>query len=390
MGTGSLQLFARQIETFFGGGRCFPLAKGRVACYVGLRAMGLPAGAKVLMPGYTCMVVPAAVQNAGLTPVYLDIDPNTYNLSPSLLAGVRPEGVAALIVQHTYGIPCDMGPIDAWARQHGIPIVEDCCHTFGGSLEGRLCGRFGTFAFLSGQWNKPFSTGLGGMLLVNEPEVADRAARLIDVEARRPSLLKNLLLAVQIAAHDLLVRPGTTAGLTALYRLLGRHGLVIGSSCQEELQGAIPDGYLSAMAPCQARRGLREMARIAENIRHRKSLTEFYHRELGQSAFAASQVAAAAGAPLLRYPVRVANKGELLSLARRRRIELGDWFEIPLHPAGTRMEDFGYRDGMCPEAELAAREVVNLPTHLKVSEAVASETLDFVRRFARPAGPATC
>ena len=61
-------LLPQKIEEFFGGGRCFLLAKGRVGLYVGLRAMGLPPGAKVLMPGYTCMVVPAAVLYAGLKP----------------------------------------------------------------------------------------------------------------------------------------------------------------------------------------------------------------------------------------------------------------------------------------------------------------------------------
>src|SRR5262245_40868819 len=74
--------FRGLIETFFGGGRCFLLAKGRVALYVGLRSLGLRPGSKVLMPGYTCMVVPSAVQYAGLKPVYLDIDPGSYNLDP--------------------------------------------------------------------------------------------------------------------------------------------------------------------------------------------------------------------------------------------------------------------------------------------------------------------
>ncbi len=66
------EALCRRIEEFFGGGRCFLLAKGRVGLYVGLRALGLPPGAKILMPGYTCVVVPAAVQYAGLKPLYVE------------------------------------------------------------------------------------------------------------------------------------------------------------------------------------------------------------------------------------------------------------------------------------------------------------------------------
>jgi dTDP-4-amino-4,6-dideoxygalactose transaminase len=71
---------SHRFEEFFGSGRCFALAKGRVALYAGLRAMELRSGGRVLMPGYTCVVVPAAVRYAGLVPAYADIDPRTYNL----------------------------------------------------------------------------------------------------------------------------------------------------------------------------------------------------------------------------------------------------------------------------------------------------------------------
>ena len=120
------------------------------------------------MPGYTCVVVPAAVQHAGLRPVYVDIDRDTYNLDPKRLEGVAGDGLAAVIVQHTYGIPAPMAAVGAWAASRSLPVIEDCCHTFGARVGGRQCGTLGSFAFMSGQWNKFFSTGLGGMLLVND------------------------------------------------------------------------------------------------------------------------------------------------------------------------------------------------------------------------------
>jgi len=373
-----------ELKRCFGSAGCRLLSKGRVGLYIGLRAMDLPKGSKVLMPGYTCMVVPSAVQFAGLKPTYLDIDPETFNIDPSLLDSASGAPPSALIVQHTYGIPCEMTAIGGWAERRGVPIIEDCCHSFGSRYEGKLCGTFGKFAFMSGQWNKPFSTGLGGMLLVNDEKLADRVAEIIEREAVAPGRLKNLLLAAQIVAYQWLVRPETTAAMMSLYRLLGKLGLVAASSSNKELRGELPPGYLSTMAPCQIRKGLREMARIEENIAHRIELTRYYQRELPLIGFPVLSAKVPEGLPLLRYPVRVANKHEVLVQAKKHRTEIGSWFELPLHPEGTRMEEFGYREGMCPEADRASREVINLPTHLKVNQSTAGKTLEFLKRYARP------
>jgi len=382
---GAADGFAAQIEAFFGQGRCFLLAKGRVGLYAGLRAMNLPRDAGVVMPGYTCMVVPSAVQLAGLKPVYVDIHPETYNLDPALLDAERHDDVAAIIVQHTYGIPCEMEPIESWAQARGVPIIEDCCHTFGVRYGGRLCGTLGAFSFMSGQWNKPFSTGLGGILLVNDAGLAEAVERLVRAEAVSPGRFRNLVLKLQILAHQALVRPSTAGLVMRLYRWLTRRGLAIGSSTRGELVGEVPRSYFATMAPCQVRRGLREMVRIDENIRHRRQRTAYYHQRLSQLGFAPLGVPEAEELPLLRYPVRVANKEEVLRRAERAGVEIGSWFEVPLHPAGTRMEDYGYREGCCPHAETAARQAVNLPTHLKVDPSTADRTLDFLAKHARPA-----
>ncbi len=83
---------------------------------------------------------------------------------------------------------------------------------------------------------------------------------------------------------------------------------------------------------------------------------------------------------LLRYPVRVKNKDEVLRQARRRRVELGDWFNHPLHPREANAEAFGYRRGFCPEGERAANEVVNLPLTERTTEKTARyEAVDFLK-----------
>jgi len=340
--------FRRKIEDFFGGGRCYALAKGRVGLYVGLLAMDLPAGSKVIVPGYSCVVVPSAIKYAGLEPVYADIDPHTYNITPQSLREAHSEDVSAAIIQHTYGIPCAADEIFKWAEELSLPLIEDCCHSFGSKTEGKLCGTLGSFSFMSGQWNKPFSTGLGGMLLVNDMQLAEKVDRVMDERSVPSGIPRNMLLRFQILVFEALVNPRTAGKITKLYRFLNKLGLVVGSSTEGELIGEMPDDYLQEMAPCQTKKGLRELARISQNIEQRGKLTAFYHERLQDTGFTPLNDALVADQPLLRYPVRVSNKNEVVEAAENRGFEIGTWFESPLHPEGTRLEDFGYIPGMCP------------------------------------------
>lgn len=88
---------------------------------------------------------------------------------------------------------------------------------------------------------------------------------------------------------------------------------------------------------------------------------------------------------ILRYPVRISNKKELLKKAAQKHYEIGSWFEVPLHPEGTDMAAPGLLDGMCPEAERASREVINLPTHSKITTREAERIIQFLCCHAQPA-----
>jgi dTDP-4-amino-4,6-dideoxygalactose transaminase len=86
---------------------------------------------------------------------------------------------------------------------------------------------------------------------------------------------------------------------------------------------------------------------------------------------------------MVRYPLRIAEKNKALTEASKTGIELGSWFECPLHPIETPLEAYDYEIGMCPEAEKASNEVVNLPVHPRVNEKVARRTVEFITRFTK-------
>jgi len=116
---------------------------------------------------------------------------------------------------------------------------------------------------------------------------------------------------------------------------------------------------------------------------HRRRLRAVYEDELHLAGIPALQNPEYSDPILVRYPVRVLNKDEVLGEAQRHRVEIGDWLNYPVHPKEANCAAFGYRPGTCPEGERAGREIVNLPMHDRIDEDEARKAVRFLRRVAK-------
>lgn len=377
------QAYEQAVAGFFGSGTAFAFWKGRVALYAILRGLGVGPGDEVIVPGYTCVMVPGPVLYTGARPVYADIEPRYYVTPAASVAAKITPRTRAILVQHTYGFPAPVAEIRQVADPRGIPVIEDCCHTFGGRVDGRLLGTLGTAAFFSGQWNKPYSTGLGGLALVHDPALAERV-RAEQASYPPPGRAAAFMLAAQLLVYELFIFPRTTALATRLFRWLTRKGLVVGSSSTAEFEPTMPAGYARGPAPVQCRIGAREVARAPSNLQARQRATAAYLAELPRLGYAVPPIPENWDTPLLRFPLRVANKVEALVRAASYGVEIGSWFECPLHPIETDHAAFLYEAGSCPVAERAAAEVINLPTHRRVRPRDIERTLAFVREVCQP------
>ncbi len=148
------------------------------ALHLALAALGVGLGDEVLVPDFTFPASANAVLYVGAKPVFVDIDPQTYNLDPSLLASLIGPKTKAMLAVHTFGNPADMLAVIKIAREHGIPLVEDAACAHGAVLDGRPVGSFGDVSCFSFHARKVMTTGEGGMLLARDAQVADRARRL--------------------------------------------------------------------------------------------------------------------------------------------------------------------------------------------------------------------
>lgn len=364
---------------------CREFIKGRVALYAILRGYGIGQGDEVVMPGFTCVVVPAAVRYTGAQPVFHDIDPMTLQGCPLAAARAMSPRTRAVIVQHNFGMLADLGELLAICRDRGIPLIEDCAHAMGASLSGRPAGSLGDAAFASLQWSKPTTTGLGGLALMKDQSLVDRVDDLIRREFREPSILRSVSLQLLSGLYRQWFRPSFYWRAQEVYRWAGRHGLVQGSSSEEELQsGRMPAGYREVLGSRRKASLLAAMEHLQATLPHRRRIWDLYHELLKNDGFWQPPLPATGELPVaLRYPLLVENRAELLEQARRAQIEIGDWFNAPLHPSGVDPECFGYRSGEAPIAEEAAAQIINLPTHNRVTPSVARATVDFVLSEAR-------
>lgn len=144
---------------------------GRTAFFHLLSALDLPRGSEIVIPALTFWVVPEMARVAGLVPVFADVDPETFTLDPESLARVITDRTRAVVPTHLWGLPCDMDPILAIARRHGLVVIEDCAHALGATYRGQPVGAIGDAGFFSLQTLKPLNTNGGGVAVAKSPDV---------------------------------------------------------------------------------------------------------------------------------------------------------------------------------------------------------------------------
>lgn len=357
--------------------------KGRVALLAILRALGIGQGDEVILPGFTCVVVPNSVRMSGAVPIYADICDGGYNLDPMTVKRSITSRTRALIIQHTFGIPADMDSLVEIACRHKLAIIEDCAHSLGSMFRGQKIGTFGVAAFYSSQWSKPYTTGLGGMAVTSDPKLANNLAE-IQSEFAVPPLNQLLKLKIQYKIYQQFFSPSLYWKARSLLDRLSNWNLFLGSSSDAELNGDVPNDFNWTMSRFQAKIGLKQLNVLSANQSHSQQLAEFYKKGLVEKGWETHSSSSTASPVFLRFPIRITNKWELLKAAKRAHIEIGSWFESVLHPNQDSLRQFGYIKGQCPIAEQTANQVVNLPLHPRVSLDDAWHVLQFFYQTAIP------
>ena len=188
-----LLAFEQELAGHLGLGAAVALSSGTAALHLALLLSGVEAGDAVIVPTLTFAATANAVRYVGAEPVFVDSEPSSWNLDPSLVEDACDElaaagrRIGAVITVDLYGQCADHDAVRAICAPRGIPIVEDAAEAVGATWQGRPAGTLGDIAVFSFNGNKTMTTGGGGMLLTPDAAIADRARHLA-TQAREPVL----------------------------------------------------------------------------------------------------------------------------------------------------------------------------------------------------------
>ena len=154
---------------------------GTVALEIALKAMGIGEGDEVIVPAYTFIATASAAVMVGAIPKFVDIDPNTYNIDPSKIEEAITPNTKAIIPVHIGGCPANLDGILAVAKKYGLMVLEDAAQAVGAEWRGKKVGAIGEIGTFSFQASKNLNAGEGGIIITNDPKLADMAWSLMNV-----------------------------------------------------------------------------------------------------------------------------------------------------------------------------------------------------------------
>lgn len=165
--------FQKSFAAFCGTKYALACSNGTVTLHLALIALNIGPGDEVIMPTLTYIATANAVRMCGATPVFVDSDPDTWNVDPAAIERAITPRTKAIIPVHLYGLACDMTAIMDIANRHHIPVVEDAAEAHGAKWKGQTVGSIGAIGSFSFFGNKIITCGEGGMLTTNDEELLE-------------------------------------------------------------------------------------------------------------------------------------------------------------------------------------------------------------------------
>ena len=324
-----VERFESDYAAFIGARHAIGVGTGLSAIELALRAFGIGAGDEVITPANTFIATVLAIMSAGATPVFVDIDPETYLIDRAAIAAAATSRTRAIVPVHLYGQPVDLDGVMSIAARHNLVVVEDAAQAHGARYKGRRAGSVGHAAAFSFYPSKNLGAiGDGGMITTSD-----------DAAAAKIRLLRNYGPRVKYY-HSV---PGTNSRLdtlqAAVLRLKLRH----------------LDGWNAA----------------------RRRHADAYASRLG--ALVRTPTAAAGAEHIFHlYVIETDRRDALQAALKARQIDTGVHYPVPAH-LQEACAPLGYRAGTFPATEAAARRILSLPMYAELTDDHIEYVADAIR-----------
>lgn len=292
---------------------------GTNAIWLALKALGIGAGDEVITVSNTAIPTVSAIVTAGATPVFVDINPETYLMDVTKLEAAITPKTKAILPVHLFGQCVDMGPLLGIAKKYNLKVVEDCAQGQGAEYQGKKAGSMGDASTTSFYPTKILGGyGDGGMINTNSEEV--------DHELRR-------------------------------LRFYGA----------EKTYYAIEHGYNSRLDEVHASILLTKLPKIEQYIARRREIAAMYNELLADTSLILPKEADYGKHAYYLYVVRHPKRDEIMEKLRENNIFVNISYPWPIHTM-TGYQYLGWKEGSLPETEAAAKEIFSLPMYPSLTD----------------------
>jgi dTDP-4-amino-4,6-dideoxygalactose transaminase len=323
----NVQTFEKEIAALCGVTQGIGVASGTDALHLALKACGVGPGDEVITPSFTFIATAEAIAYCGATPIFVDIDPITFNVDPAQIAQKITARTKVIMPVHLFGQMADMDAIMGLAQEHGLQVVEDCAQAIGATYKGRPSGSFGAAGCFSFYPTKNLGAfGDGGMVVTADSTLAAHVCKL--------------------RAHGSNVR---------YY-----HDEVGFCSRLDEVQAAILRVKLPHLMNWNSRR---------------VEIAQFYHEQFEHLPVQTPATAPGNTHTYHQYTLRVPDRDRLVKEMQAAGVGAMIYYPVPIH-LQKAFQSFGYQSGDLPVSEKAAAEVLSLPIFPELTDAQAEQVAD--------------
>lgn len=350
------------------GGEPFLFYKGREAITFALKILNLPKKSLIAINGFTCVAVFNSIRKAGYEPLCLDLEKegNLNFSADTLLAALKKnDNIKAVVVQNTLGYPCDIESIRKVRDKHNLILIEDLAHCVGARYKtGDEAGTVGDFVILSFSQDKIIDAVSGGALVVRNKKYHDDASRYVNT-------IHSGSLSAKLRFKDR-VYPFETYKIRAAYEsLVGKpyHFFLRTINLLSDIMNPSLYEYYS-LPNWHSKLALYQYKNLENQLNHRRSIANIYKKHLLKSILFDQIIKTIDLSSNLRFPILVSNRQDLINYLRRNGVYVSDIWYDDVAPE-------------CPVAVKISKQILNLPTHINVSEKDARRICDLINSWLR-------
>lgn len=345
-------------QKYLGINHAFAFAKGRHALAAILRALKLNKGDEVILPGYTCVVVPNSIIHNELIPIYCDIELDTFGPSLESIKKLVTSKTKVIIAQHTYGLVCrDYEEILSFAKKNKIYVIDDCAQATGAMYKNKKLGYFATAAFYSLQHSKIITCGDGGIAASNDASIAKKikSVQKKAKEVEKDWVINTLYTIKRLFYYNKNILLGRL--VFNYYKVLGRRTPI--NIKKNEISGAFDADYIKKLPNSLAFLAIHQLNKIEILGQQRFTNAGVWNDWAKSNNLSAPYIAPNSCPAFLRYPVLldegIENK---IIQSFEGRINIGDWMDSFLTGTSPKRQP---DPELLPNAKFAIDHVINLP-----------------------------